>query len=50
MSYFTIHLSFNLLVKEFLNGKRLAQLQAKWLIVRAPHSPCSFVLKDAELN
>jgi len=31
---FTTHLSFNLLVKEFVkNGEYLAKLQAKWLIV-----------------
>jgi len=34
MSYFTAHLSFNQLEKEFfLIGEHLAKLQAKWLIV-----------------
>ena len=34
MSYFTAHLSFNQLVKDFfLIGEHLAKLQAKWLIV-----------------
>jgi len=33
----------------FLIGEHLAKLQAKWLIVSCPHSPCTFVLKDADL-
>jgi len=35
--------------KFFLNGEHLAKLQAKWLTVPYTHSPCTFVLKDAEL-
>jgi len=30
-------------------GEHLAKLQAKWLTVIHPHSPCSFVLKDADI-
>ena len=50
MSYFTTHLSFTLLVKEFL---RLVNIwrsygQNRWLC-HIPHSPCTFVLKYADL-
>ena len=33
LSYFTTHLSLNLLVTIFKIGEHLAKLQAKWLIV-----------------
>jgi len=33
----------------FKIGEHLAKLQAKWLTVSYTHSPCSFVLKDADL-
>ena len=33
----------------FLICEHLAKLQAKWLIVSRAHSPCTFVLKDADL-
>jgi len=34
----------------FKIGENLAKLQAKWLIVcHTPHSPYTFVLKNAEL-
>ena len=43
-------LSHNLLVKDFLKSANiLAKLQTKWLIVSAPHSSYTFVLKDVEL-
>jgi len=32
----------------FKIGEHLAKLQAKWLC-HTPHSPCTFVLKDADL-
>jgi len=31
-------------------GEHLAKLQAKWLTVSYTHSPCTFVLKDADLT
>jgi len=33
----------------FKVGEHLAKLQAKWWLLHAPHSHCSFVLKDADL-
>jgi len=33
----------------FTIGEHLAKLQAKWFTVSYPHSPCTFVLKDAYL-
>ena len=43
MCCFTATLSFSLLVKEFLNGKRLAKIRTKWLIVScAPFALCLF--------
>ena len=33
----------------FKIGEHLAKLQAKWLTVSYTHSPCTFVLKDADL-
>jgi len=30
-------------------GEHLAKLQAKWRLLHAPHSHCTFVLKDADL-
>jgi len=45
----TTNLSPSLLVKEFfLNGEHLAKLGTKYLF-HAPHLPCAFVCKDAEL-
>ena len=38
--------------RAFKNGEHLAKLRAKWLTVShtdTPHSPCTFVLKDADL-
>ena len=50
MSYFTTHLSFTLLVKEFLTLVNTWQSyrQNGWLC-HTPHSPCTYVLKDADL-
>ena len=31
-------------------GEHLAKLQAKWLTVSYTHSPCTIVLKDADLT
>jgi len=33
----------------FKIGKHLAKIQAKWFPVSYTHSPCTFVLKDANL-
>jgi len=33
----------------FQIGKHLTKLQAKWCPFPAPHSHCTFVLKDADL-
>jgi len=33
----------------FKIGEHLAKLQAKWFTVSYTHSPCTFVLKDADL-
>jgi len=33
----------------FKVGEHLAKLQAKWWLLHAPHSHCTFVLKDADL-
>ena len=33
----------------FKIGEHLAKLQAKWLTVSYTHSPCTFVLKDADI-
>jgi len=33
----------------FKIGEHLAKLQAKWGLIHAPHSHCTFVLKDADL-
>ena len=50
MSYFTTHLSFTLLVKEFL---RLVNIWRSYgqnrSLCHIPHSSCTFVLRDAEL-
>ena len=48
MSYFTTHLPFTLMVKEFF---RLVNIwrsygQNRWMC-HIPHSPCTFVIKDA---
>jgi len=34
----------------FKIGEYLAKLQAKWLTVSYTHSPCTFALKDADLD
>jgi len=34
----------------FKIGEHLAKLRAKSLSVSVPHSPCTFVLKDADLS
>ena len=34
----------------FKIGEHLAKLKAKWLTVSYTHSPCTFVLKDADLT
>ena len=48
VSYFSTHLSFTLLVKEFLRLVNIWQSyrQNGWLC-HTPHWPCTFVLKDA---
>ena len=33
----------------FKIGEHLAKLQANWWLLHAPHSHCTFVLKDADL-
>jgi len=35
--------------RSFKIDQHLVKLQAKWLILSCPHSPCTFVLKDADL-
>jgi len=49
MSYFTTHLSFTLLVKEFLRGEHLAKLRAKSLTMSYTPFALHFFLKDADL-
>jgi len=34
----------------FKIGEHLAKLKAKWLTVSYTHSPCTFVLKDADIT
>ena len=50
MSNFSTRLSLNLQVKEFLKLVNIwrSHGQNGWLL-HAPHSPCTFVLKDADL-
>jgi len=50
MSYFTTHLSLNLLVKEFLKLVNIWQsYRQNGLLFHAPHSPYTLVHKNADL-
>ena len=49
MSYFTTHLLHSAGERICKIGEHLAKLGAKSLTVSYTHSPCTFVLKDADL-